>query len=190
MRIFLSVMLIAGFLFGAETVYFTPKKILELKSHPREQAETLLMIKEGVLLIVKSVMADSAGREWYMVKLPKENLEGFVVSDGIEMLGDEAKSKIYLKVTNEESEDKKRRLTEIHNHPEWSRRVKSVVHGGAICLKMTTEQLYASWQKPYYSTTGFILGLGDVEIFFYREANPVAVVVKNNEVMGWSEKGK
>ena len=180
----------ASLVLGAETLFFTPKKILELKIHPRDQSETVQMLKAGMLLLVKSVVTDSAGREWYMVALPKEKLEGFVPSSDIEMLGDEAKSNMFLKQSTEESVEKKERLLELRKHPDWPRRIRSAVHNGAICLKMTTEQLFASWKTPYFKTSGFILGSGDVEILFYRQDNPVAVVVKNNEVIGWSEKGK
>ena len=174
----------------AGTIFFTPKKILELKTYPREQAETVLMLKAGILLQVKSVVTDSAGKEWYMVSLLKEKLEGFVPSGDIELLGDEEKGNLYLKATAEEGEDKKRRLSELRKHPDWPMRVRSAVHNGAICLKMSVDQLYASWAKPYVETSGFILGFGNVDIFFYRQENPVAVVVKGNEVIGWSEKGK
>jgi hypothetical protein len=185
-----SILLLAFGVLSAGTIFFTPKKILELKQFPREQAETMLMLKPSMLLQVKSCVTDSAGKEWYMVDLPKEKLEGFVPSGEIEILGDEAQSSIYLKLTTEESQDKKRRLIELRKHAEWPMRVRSAVHNGAICLKMSVDQLYASWQKPYVETSGFILGFGNVDIFFYRQDNPVAVVVKNNEVIGWSEKGK
>jgi hypothetical protein len=190
MRRLSIILLLCGASLFAFNVFFTPKKILELKSQPRDAAETLLMLKEGMLLTVKSVVTDTAGREWYMITLPKEKLEGFVPAADVEMVGDEEKSKIYLKQSSEESEDKRRRMTELRNHPEWPRRIRSAVHGGAICLKMSKEQLFASWEKPYFETSGFILGLGNVEILFYRKENPVAIVVKNNEVAGWSEKGR
>ena len=190
MRRIMLFLLSAAVILQAETVFFTPKKILELKEKPREQAETVLMLKEGVLLQVKSVFTDTLGKEWYMVSLPREKLEGFVPAGDIEMLGDEEKSRVFVKQESEENQDKKRRLTELRKHPDWPRRIRSAVHNGTICLKMSLDQLYASWEKPYFETTGFILGSGNVNIVFYRQENPVAVVVKNSEVVGWSEKGK
>lgn len=188
MKRWLIVLLSVAVVFGAETLYFTPKKILELKSHPRSGAETLLMLSQGMLLLVKSVVTDSAGREWYMVNCPKEKAEGFVSSADIELLGDESKSNLYLRQSSEESEEKRARLAELRKHPDWPRRIRSAVHNGSICLKMTTEQLAVSWKEPYARTSGFILGAGEVQILFYRPDNPVAIVVKNNEIIGWSEK--
>jgi hypothetical protein len=190
MRRPLLIVLLAAVILTSEVFYFTPKKILELKAKPREQAETILMLKEGMLLQIKSTFTDTAGKEWYMVALPKEKQEGFVPASEIEMLGDEEKSRIFVKQAEEEGVDKKRRLTELRKHPQWPGRIRSAVRNGTLCLKMSLEQLYSSWEKPYLETTGFILGSGNVDIVFYRPDNPVAVVVKNNEVIGWSEKGK
>jgi len=86
------------------------------------------------------------------------------------------------------TEDRRRRLKALKKYPKWPRRIKRAVRQGAICLKMTTEQLLTSWDTPHEKTSGFILGFGDVDIYFFHSPSPIAVVVKNNEVIGWSEK--
>ncbi len=81
-------------------------------------------------------------------------------------------------------------MAKLRDHPDWPRRIMQAVRKAAICLKMTREQLLLSWNEPYQKTSGFILGFGDVEIYFYRQADPIAVILKNGEIVGWSEKSK
>lgn len=169
-------------------VFFTPRELLEIKSLPNPSSETVLLVKPGAALSVISTVLDSAGREWYMVRAGEGGAEGFVLSSALEVAGTEKEEEIYLDRAASENEDKKRRLNEVKQHGEWPVRIKKAVRNGAICLKMTEEQLLASWREPYQKTKGFVLGLGEVRIFFYREKNPIAVVMKNDEVAGWSEK--
>jgi hypothetical protein len=146
------------------------------------------MLKKGTVLEVKSIVTDSLGKEWYMVRDTKKGSEGFIISESLEFLGDEEKSETFLKLSSVEKEDRKRRIQLLKKHPRWPRRIKRAVRNGTVCLKMTEEQLSASWRLPHIKTSGFILGFGQVRIFFYNEANPIAVVIKNGEVIGWSEK--
>ena len=173
---------------GAAVIYFTPKALSELKSAPGDEAEIVQMLKPGSLIEVRSIVADTLGKEWYLVRLSEGNITGYVPSSSLELLGDEEKGKLLLKSNSDDAKEKRRRLAELKKHPDWPRRIQSAVRNGTLCLKMTPDQLYASWEKPYQKTSGFILGFGEVKIFFYREAKPIAVVLKNDEVVGWSEK--
>jgi len=169
---------------------FTPKTLAEIRVLPTDGAEAVQMVKAGTELEVRSILTDTLSREWYMVKIKNGTGGGFVLASELEPVDDGEKDTTLLKLKKEESADKKRRLSSVKNHPEWPRRIKSAVRQGALCLKMDSDQLIASWQEPYLRTTGFILGNGDVDIYFFRPENPVAVVLKNNEVIGWSEKEK
>jgi len=173
--------------YGSE-VYFKTTRLTDLKAAPSPYADTERMLKESTLLLLKSMLTDSLGTEWYQVRLQHNNIEGFVLSDAVELMADGEGSKDLLELSTLEAEDKKRRLTLLRSHRDWPRRIQSAVRKGAICLTMTTEQLIASWQEPASRTSGFIIGSGDVAIFFYRPDNPVAVVLKDGRVIGWSEK--
>jgi hypothetical protein len=179
--------LLAAAAWGA-TVYFTPKALTELKALPSASSQTVLLVKSGALLSVKSTMTDAAETEWYLVKVTEGGAEGFAPVSALEVLGGDKAAELILRSGTAENEEKKRRLGEVKNHPDWTMRIKKAVRGGAICLKMTEEQLIASWEKPYLRNSGFILGFGEVKILFYRQANPIAVVMKSGEIVGWSEK--
>ncbi|HLD29718.1 MAG TPA: hypothetical protein VJC03_05205, partial [bacterium] len=159
-----------------------------LKAEPTSGSETVLLVKNGSLLTLKGTTTDSSGEEWYRVLTVTEGTSGYLPASSLEPVGDEKKGSLFLGKENAENEDKKRRIASIKIHTDWPARIKKAVRNGAICLKMTEEQLEAAWEKPYERTQGFILGNGDVKILFYRKENPIAVVVKNREVIGWSEK--
>ncbi|MFH0920699.1 MAG: hypothetical protein V1913_10075 [Fibrobacterota bacterium] len=186
----LSAVIVALFALSlsAGVIYFTPTGLTELKPSPRDEAETVQMLKPGALIEVKSIVTDTLGKEWYMVRAAENGVTGFVPSSTLELLGDEDKAKTQLTIDKNENTDKKRRLTALKGHPDWPRRIQSAIRSGTLCLKMSQDQLFMSWQKPYQQTRGFILGFGEVKILFYREAKPVAVVIKNDEIVGWSEK--
>ncbi|OGJ86615.1 MAG: hypothetical protein A2268_12960 [Candidatus Raymondbacteria bacterium RifOxyA12_full_50_37] len=173
-----------------QTDLFAPKGLTELKNMPSNLAETVGMLKKTDLVEIKSTAADSLGAQWYLVFCPALKTQGFVPALAVEFFGDEEKGGSMLQMQNEHEEDRKRRLKALREHPDWPRRIQRVVRNGAICLKMSEEQLSVSWEQPYQKTSGFILGLGNVNIHFFQSQSPVAVILKNNEIVGWSESKK
>lgn len=189
MRLSVFILILSALLFAkTEGIKFTPKSLAEIKTLPTDGAETVEMIKQGVVLNIRSSVTDTLDRIWYMVKIAGTDKGGFVLGTDIEPLSQEIDTLNSPKLKKEISADKKRRLAIVKNNPDWPRRVKSALLAGTICLGMNRDQLAASWEKPDNETDGFILGAGDVRILFYRKGDPVAVVMKNGEVIGWSEK--
>jgi hypothetical protein len=167
---------------------FTPKNLAEVKTLPTDGAETVEMIKQGAILNIRSSITDTLDRIWYMVKIFGTEKGGFVLGSDIEPVSDDSDTLLSPRIKKEVSADKKRRMAIVKKNTDWSRRIKSALLAGTICLGMNREQLTASWESPDNETDGFILGAGEVRILFYRKEDPVAVVVKNGEVIGWSEK--
>lgn len=183
-------LLVCTLVFSADATLFTPKDLATLRVLPSDGAMTVEMIKTGTALVVRSTVNDTLGREWYMVIERGTNVGGFVLASELDPLGDGEKGEEMLKLKVEEKSDRKRRMALIKEHGDWTHRIKSAIYNGAVCLKMSREQLEASWDKPTSETEGFILGSGKVNILFYRPENPIAVVMKAGEVIGWSEKKK
>jgi hypothetical protein len=188
MRLFWLFLILAAAAVPGDNRFFTPKGLSEIKTGPSEKSETVRIIKSGTMVLVRSVMTDSLGQEWYLVRVSGDTLAGFTLAAGLEFVGDESKTENLLLLNAREKEDKKRRVAQLKKHPDWPRRIRRTIRDGAICLKMTVDQLIVSWQSPYCRTKGFILGTGDVQIFFYRPKNPIAVVIRKDEIVGWSEK--
>jgi hypothetical protein len=123
-----------------------------------------------------------------MVKIGNTEKGGFVLASETEQLSEEIDTTNSPKLGKPASADKKRRLAIVKNNPDWPRRIRNALLAGTICLGMNRDQLSASWNLPDDEMDGFILGAGDVRILFYRKGDPVAVIIKNDEVIGWSEK--
>lgn len=187
MKIVTSTLICLSSLF-AIPLYFTPKNLAEIRVLPKEGAEAVVMVKSGTLLEVKSSVTDTLAREWYLVAVKGSKEGGFILSADLEPVEGGDKGEALLKLKQEADTDKKRRIEAIKSHPDWPRRIKSAVRNGSVCLKMNRAQLEAAWTKPYQETRGFILGSGEVEILFFQPENPVTVVMKNDAIIGWSEK--
>ena len=189
MKIALALIFAASFIFAKPgDIKFTPKNLAEVKTLPTDGAETVEMIKQGAVLNIRSSITDTLDRIWYMVKIVGTEKGGFVLGSEIEQMAEDSDTLSSPRLKKEVSADKKRRMAIVKQNADWSRRVKSAILAGTICLGMNREQLTATWKSPDNETDGFILGAGEVRILFYRKGDPVAVVVKNGEVIGWSEK--
>jgi hypothetical protein len=189
MREALILILSAALIFSKTSeIKFKPKTLAEVKTLPTDGAETIEMIKQGAVLNIRSSITDTLDRIWYMVKIVGTEKGGFVLGSDIEPISEDSDTLSSPRLKKEVTTDKKRRMAIVKKNPDWPRRVKSALLAGTICLGMMREQLTASWEAPDNETDGFILGVGDVRILFYRKGDPVAVVVKNDEVIGWSEK--
>ncbi len=173
---------------SAVATLYTPKKLAEIKALPTDGAETAEMVTAGSVLRIISSVTDTLDRIWYLVRIAATEKGGFVLGGDIEPLPDEIDTLNTPRIGKPLNEEKKRRLAIVKANPDWSRRVKSALLAGTICLGMSREQLAASWLAPDHETSGFVIGAGEVSILFYRKVDPVAVVVKNGEVIGWSEK--
>jgi hypothetical protein len=90
----------------------------------------------------------------------------------------------------EDHKDKLRRYAVIRNNPDWSRRIKNAVRNGEIVLHMTREQLLGSWGEPQRTTSAFMVGVGNYQIYYYEikgKKNIISVALLRDLVLGWSE---
>lgn len=136
--------------------------------------------------IIQSVMLDSAGIPWFSIMTGGVCV--FSPAKYWKYLSD-ADTSAYADGESNDS-DKKRRLTILHDNPQWPRRIIRAVRTGRICLDMTSAQLIAAWGEPIQKSDAFAVGLGTHTIYFFQNSSEklTSVLLKDDVVVGWSLK--
>lgn len=143
-------------------------------------------IKKGDTCAIRNVHVDTAGIPWFSFKIKTETVWS------------PAKYWIYISEIDtaayvqgkKSEEEKRRRLRILRDHRDWPRRIIRAIRFGRICLDMSIEQLRASWDEPFQKSSAFTIGLGTHSVWIYKgqKGNILAVLLKNEKVIGWTER--
>jgi len=190
MRIIACAMLVA--LCAAGSWAAAPKTVIALETVPCYESPGPALLPGAYIdkkdsCAADSTVIDSTGAPWF--RILKDGAHWWARAEKLRYAAEIQEDKASTTPVEENSLTMKSRRAAIAAHPEWPRRIKKAVHGGQICLDMSEEQLISSWGDPVEKARGFVLGVGEHDLWMYkgRKGEMLVVNVQNGRIIGWRE---
>ena len=172
---------------GADSLLF-PLGLTPLYEKPASNGFPIAFLEPADTCISDSSISEGTGVTWLLIR--SRNLHGWVNGSSVCGKGnDSTESGTRAGAFRKNDPDAKRRYRILEQHADWPRRIVKAVREGNICLDMNKEQLSAAWDKPFRKSKAFILGAGELELWYFEGEDGVifSVFLNRGRVVGWSE---
>jgi hypothetical protein len=179
----------AALLLWVVTVSGASQKAIVLRSSPvYESVSGQPMIPKGYLdkgdtCLIDSVLVDSSNAVWMRIA---RSVPVWTEARALAYVGADTGRQASAALSDDDP-DRKRRLKILFDNSAWPHRIKKAVRDGQVCLDMNESQLGASWGTPFQKAKGFTLGIGDHEIWLFRNraGEILSVDLRDGKVIGW-----